>query len=148
VRYTQGQVRQLLGLSVEGLRAWREAVPALGRHKGHAPTYTPGELVAFAALVVLTRDFGLRISALSERANNLVELCQGLSWVALEPLAIEIGAGEVRLRRHDARDAVPPEPAIFTALCAPLIAGLRDGLHEPDLQAPLQLQPVTVGRSR
>lgn len=135
MRYTQGQIRELLSIPVETFRAWRSALPTLGRHRGHGPTFTPGDLVAVAIVSELVQVFGLRIGAVASRLNPPLAACHGLSWPALEECWLVLEAEGGRLveadgvaLRHDGKPS-------FIIGCAAIIERLRDRLAEAELEA-------------
>lgn len=97
VRYTQGQVRDLLQVPVETLRRWRGGVPALAAHRGHGPTFSSGDLVALAIISDLVNIYGLRVNSLSARLDQLFELCHGCSWLTLETCVLILMPDQVRL---------------------------------------------------
>ncbi len=72
MRYTQSQIRELLSISVDAFRTWRDAIPALAQHKGHAPSFTPGDVVAMAIVAELVRDFGMRVGSVGDRFDQLL----------------------------------------------------------------------------
>lgn len=146
MRYTQGQIRDLLDLSVETLRAWRGVIPFLGERKGHAPTFTAGDLVAFAALAELVGTFGVRIGSIAEQAQTLFEICHAQSWLALDECVIVLDEQSARLvRADDQRFAVAK--ATWSVPCSTLIARLRDTLSSTgdSLQGYLQFPPIAIG---
>lgn len=151
MRYTQGQIRELLGIPVETFRTWRDAVPALAQHRGHGPTFTPGEVVALAVVAELVRDYGIRVGAMSSRLIQLFEHCRGLSWLALESCCVLIESESVNVVKLDDFGGSAPRRAMFVFPCAPIVARLRATLSAADpvsTQGHLQFPPtvVTAGR--
>jgi hypothetical protein len=72
MRYTQGQVRDLRDIPVETFRTWREMLPALGRHRGHGPTLTPGDIVSLAVIAEIVRDYGIKIGTVATRLSEIL----------------------------------------------------------------------------
>jgi hypothetical protein len=128
MRYTQGQIRGLLDISVETFRAWREAVPALGRHKGHAPTFAPGDVVALAVVADLVRDFGTKVGTLTDRLEELFATCHGMSWLSLEPCVVLIDRTGVRLVSADDPRRLACDRNVLVMPCAPIVERLRRNL--------------------
>jgi hypothetical protein len=148
MRYTQSQIRELLSISVDALRTWRDAIPALAAHKGHAPSFTPGDVVAMAIVADLVRDFGVRVGTLGGRFDQLFGECRGKSWLALETCVALIEADTIRL--VDAGS--PPRPSPYAATlcvpCAPIVSRLRAALTATEVetvQGYLQFPPTAIG---
>ena len=112
MRYTQSQIRELLSISVDALRTWRAAIPALAAHKGHAPSFTPGDVVAIAIVAELVKDFGVRVGTVGGRFDQLFRECRGKSWLSLESCIALIEADSIRL--VDAGKPVRPSRAKST----------------------------------
>jgi hypothetical protein len=147
MRYTQSQIRELLSISVDAFRTWREAIPALAVRKGHAPSFTPGDVVAMAIVAELVRDFGVRVGTVGGRFDQLFRECRGKSWLALETCVVLIEADTIRLV-----DAGAPSPspgaATLCVPCAPIVSRLQSALTatEADLaQGYLQFPPTAIG---
>lgn len=146
--YTQSQIRQLLSISVDALRTWRDAIPALAAHKGHAPSFTPGDVVAMAIVAELVRDFGVRVGTVGSRFDELVRECRGKSWLSLETCVAAIEADSIRL--IDASTSTRPslDASTLSVPCGPIVSRLRSALTatEADLaQGYLQFPPTAIG---
>ena len=141
MRYTQGQIRGLLDIPIETFRAWRDAVPALAQHKGHGPTFTPGDVVALAILTDLVRNFGTRVGTLTDRLDVLFATCHGMSWLSLEPCVVLIDQATVRLVTADDPRRLACDHNVLVMPCSPIVERLRRQLiaTEPeDAQGHLQ----------
>lgn len=149
MRYTQGQIRDLIGLSVETLRAWRGVIPFLAERRGHSPIFTAGDMVAFAALADLVGTFGVRIGSIAPQAQMLFELCHTQSWMMLEECIIIVDAQSAQLASPARRRSDAPETA-WTAPCSLFVAKLRQKLADADQaeQGTLQFPPVAIGDRR
>ncbi len=150
MRYTQGQVRDLLDLSVDGFRTWRDIIPALAVHKGHGPTFAPGDVVVLAIIAELVKNYGVRVGAMADRFDELFAQCRGQSWVTLEACTVTISQSGVRVV-----DAAKPgfaSAGVTTAVvipCAPIVARLRTELIAAEAeqhQGFLQFPPTAVAR--
>ena len=153
MRYTQSQIRDLLSISVDAFRVWRDAVPALTKHKGHAPTFTPGDVVALAILAGLVTDFGLRVGVVGERLNRLFETCHGRSWLSLQSCIVIIEVDAVRLVDAAGIKAETPTASSICVPCAPIVARLQALLVATEVeqsQGHLQFPPTAIatGASR
>lgn len=147
MRYTQSQIRELLSISIDALRVWRDAVPSLANHKGHAPTFTPGDVVAVAILAELVRNFGVRVTVVSDRVDQLFTACHGKSWLSLESCVVLFEADAIRLvEADDPRHLLPAKPVIYFP-CAPIVARLQAALVATEAhlnQGHLQFPPTNV----
>jgi hypothetical protein len=148
MRYTQSQIRELLSISVDALRTWRVAIPALAAHKGHAPSFTPGDVVAMAIVADLVRDFGVRVGTVGGRFDQLFRECRGKSWLALETCVALIEADTIRLVDAGAPPRPSPEVATLCVPCAPIVSRLRSALTATEVetvQGYLQFPPTAIG---
>ncbi|MBM7321943.1 hypothetical protein JS562_02040 [Agrobacterium sp. S2] len=148
MRYTQSQIRDLLSISVDAFRTWRDAIPALAVHKGHTPSFTPGDVVAVAIVAELVRDFGVRVGTIGGRFDQLFRECRGKSWLSLEACVALIEADSIRL--VDAATFTRPSPDASTLCvpCRPIVSRLQSALTdtEADLaQGYLQFPPTAIG---
>jgi len=128
MRYTQSQIRELLSISVDAFRTWRDAIPALALHKGHAPNFTPGDIVAMAIIAELVRDFGMRVGTVGDRFDQLFKECRGRSWLSLENCVALIDAENCRLVDVNLVRQHAPDASSFYIPCAPIITRLRSVL--------------------
>lgn len=151
MRYTQSQIRELLSISVDALRTWRDAIPALASHKGHAPSFTPGDVVAMAIVAELVRDFGVRVGAVGGRFDQLFKECRGKSWLALETCVAMIEADSIRLVDIGATPRPSPNASTLCVPCAPIVSRLRAALTATEaemVQGYLQFPPTAIGPQR
>lgn len=148
MRFTQSQIRELLSISVDALRTWRDAIPALAAHKGHAPSFTPGDVVAMAIVAELVRNFGVRVSSVGSRFDQLFRECHGKSWLSLETCVVLIEADRIRLVSASAPARPSPDASTLCVPCGPIVSRLQSALTatEADLaQGHLQLPPTAIG---
>lgn len=149
MRYTQGQVRDLLDLSVDGFRTWRELIPALAVHKGHGPTFTPGDVVVLAMIGELVKDYGVRVGLMADRFDRLFIECRGQSWVSLENRAVIFSRDALRMADASAIRAPGVDGATAIVIpCAPIVARLRIVLVASEVEEPqgyLKFPPSAVG---
>lgn len=152
MRYTQGQVRDLLQVPVETLRRWRSGVPALARHRGHGPTFSPGDVVALAIVSDLANLYGLRVNSLSDRLDQLFELCHGCSWLTLETCVILMMPDHIRLTPIAAQRLDEADGTILMIPVRPIVERLRAKLIASEVEEPqprLSFPPtVLAGSSR
>ena len=148
MRYTQSQIRELLSISVDALRTWRDAIPALAAHKGHAPSFTPGDVVAMAIVAELVRDFGARVGTVGGRFDQMFRACRGKSWLALETCVAMIEADSIRLVDDGAPPRPSPDASTLCVPCAPIVSRLRSALTATEAemaQGYLQFPPTAIG---
>lgn len=148
MRYTQSQVRDLVDLSVDAFRTWRELIPALAAHKGHGPTFTPGDVVVLSIIAELVRDYGVRVGLLARRLDQLFDSCRGQSWVALEHCVVLVSHDAVRLVDASSQRIAGDDTTRFVVPCAPIVARLRAKLVASEIEQPqgyLQFPPTAVG---
>lgn len=147
MRYTQSQIRELLSISVDAFRTWRDAIPALAVHKGHAPSFTPGEVVAMAIVAELIRDFGVRVGTVGDRFDQLFRECRGKSWLSLENCIALIEVDGIRLVNTEVTDRPTPDTSTLCVPCSPIVSRLRAALTASDIdqiQGHLQFPPTAV----
>jgi hypothetical protein len=147
MRYTQSQIRDLLGVSVDAFRVWRDAVPALSAHRGHGPTFTPGEVVAMAVLAELVRDFGLRVGLMGDRLDALFNACRGQSWLSLSGCIIVLSADQARLVDVAAPRGSIQVGAHIVIACAPIVDRLQSALTATaadEVQGRLHFPPTAL----
>lgn len=147
MRYTQSQIRELLSISVDAFRTWRGAIPALALHKGHAPSFTPGDVVAMAIVAELVRDFGVRVGTVGDRFDRLFKECRGKSWHSLENCVAMIEADDFCLVDASLAYRRSSDVSTLCVPCAPIIARLRAALTATDVeqtQGHLQFPPTSV----
>jgi hypothetical protein len=147
MRYTQSQIRNLLSISLDAFRAWRKVIPALSLHKGHAPSFTPGDVVALAIIAELVGDFGLRVGVAADRLEKLFGECRGKSWVSLENSIILIGTDDIFLIEGDVLSRKMIGSTMICMPCAPIIMRLRSALAATELedaQGHLQFTPTLL----
>lgn len=148
MRYTQSQIRDLLSISVDAFRTWRDAIPALAHHRGHAPSFTPGDVVAIAIVAELVRDFGVRVGTVGDRFDELFRECRGKSWLSLETCVALIEAHSIRLVDAGTSTSPSPDASTLCVPCGPIVSRLQSALtaSEADLaQGYLQFPPTTIG---
>ena len=84
MRFTQAQLREAVGISVETYRHWRTALPALWSQKGRAALFSFGDLVGLAVIRRIVEEFGVSVSAIAPASVRLFEECRNEAWLASE----------------------------------------------------------------
>ena len=147
VRYTQSQIRGLISITVDDFKTWRKIIPALAAHKGHSPTFTPGDVVALAIVAEFVRDFGIRVGTVAAQFDRLFTACQGRSWLSLESCIVLIQADGIRLVEADIHHRVPQDRTTIAVPCAPIISRLQSALTTTEVetaQGYLHFPPTTI----
>ena len=147
MRYTQSQIRELLSISVDAFRTWRNVIPSLAAHKGHAPSFTPGDVVSMAIVAELVKDFGLRVGTMGDCFDQLFRECRGRSWLSLENCVALIESDNFRLVDANVVQRRLLEASTLCVPCAPIIARLRLALTATEIdevQGHLQFPPTSV----
>ena len=80
MQFSQAQVRNTLGISVETFRHWKRILPPFAERK----KYTLGDLLAAGILRRLTEQGGVRAGYLPEISKAIVEVCNVSEWASLE----------------------------------------------------------------
>lgn len=110
VRFTQGQLLRLTGISRDALRHWRTVFPSLGSRHGKREQYTGGDALALGVIQRLVREAHLQVAALSPIADALFAACQGPRWSQLrgQILCVDIVAGSVNVVQSLPRQLAEP----------------------------------------
>ncbi|MEW5997868.1 MAG: hypothetical protein A4S12_09985 [Proteobacteria bacterium SG_bin5] len=132
MRYTQSQVRGLISISVDDFKTWRKLISALAAHKGHGPTFTPGDVVALAIVAELVRDFGIRVGTIAAQLDRLFADCHGRSWVSLESCVVLLKVDEVQLTDEAAAQGRLSEQTTIAVPCGRIIARLQSALTDSE----------------
>jgi hypothetical protein len=122
--FTPGQLRNSVGLSKEAFRHWKRVVPGFANGRGHAPRFSPGDVLASAMLRRLTDVVGVRIGHLSDIAPTVFQVCNDLGWDLLQQkyLVIDLEKGTC-VAANDR--LVPAGDLVVVCALAPLIEALR-----------------------
>lgn len=145
IRYTPGQLCDVMGLSKDTWRYWRQEIAWLSKPRGRPRAcYGPGELLAVAVLKQL-HGLGVPISRLIEIAESLHEHCRSSGWPQLERTSaiVELGVGKVGYLTNI--QPLPEGPLLVLPL-GPIIASLREHLFEEELspQRALPFPPLAL----
>lgn len=145
IRYTPGQLRDVLGLPKETLRYWKKELGELIPSKGQRATFSPADIVAVSIIKEVT-DLGLPISRIVDLAPEIFRSCRNTRWPQLERtvvvLDLRAGAASFEMDPHLSF----AHPTLQIPL-QPLMETLR-GLLLPgtDHQRALAFPPATIPR--
>jgi hypothetical protein len=150
VQLTPGQLRSVIGLSVEAYRHWKRVLPPFVARKGYAPSFSLGDVLAASILRRLTERGGIRIGHLKKISSDLIRLCNTASWPALKGqlLVIDLHKGTCQIAKDQL--GVTREDVIVLCPLDPVMAELRDALQhrQPSLgQGHLLFPLAEIGRA-
>lgn len=146
VRYTPGQLCEVVSISPETYRHWKAALAPLYRTTRRGPCFTAGDLLAVALVRTMTSAFSIRVGAISSVAEQLFRICNNTSWPVLERGKLIVDLADQRLElRSEIEDVDFSTPTLVFPLSAP-VGHLRDALlteGRPNQQM-LNFQPVPL----
>lgn len=143
--YTPGQLRDTVGLSKEAFRHWKRIVPAFANGRGHAPSFSPGDVLASAVLRRLTDTGGVRIGHLAGIAPAIFQVCNASTWEALAEKCLVIDLqGRSCVVASDSALSVVGELIVVCAL-APVIKALQFELLNSTAQRHLSANTAHSG---
>lgn len=151
MKFTPGQVQDMLGLSPATFRHWKKGLPPLRGRNGYTPCFSPGDLLAIALIKTLAEEVGVNVSRLSGLA---IDLFRHLSqpWAALERSILVIEPTRHRVSTTPEAQTIGVFDTLTIAIpLRPIIASLRERLllEKPeDQQETLKFPPSAVGGAR
>ena len=128
MRYTPGQLREAVGLSKEALRHWRRVLPGFPQGQSHAPSFSPGDVLAFAVLRRLTASCGVRVGQLRAVSRSVFVVCNETPWEVLAKRMIVVDLDRQECATVPRTGPVDADGAVVVCPMAPVIAGLREAL--------------------
>ncbi len=148
MKYTPAQVLQIVGVSTQTLRYWKAHLSPLSAKRGHAPSYTKGDLLALIVVQQLVYDFKMDVSAVSTHADKLFRLCQACVWPQQSAAFLVFNASGISILDHapSAFDVAVPS-VVFPVQAT--IHSLNERLNEQEQEAQLDLNlpPVAVRKA-
>jgi hypothetical protein len=151
VHFSQGQLRDTLGISVETFRHWKRVLPPFAERKRYTPRYSIGDLLTAAILHRLTDQCGVRVGVLPEISKAILQICNDVPWAALEGKALVVNIQQRVCQIVDASQDFAGTDVVIVLPLSPAIAGLRDVLtHKQSTvaQQQLGLRPTAVREPR
>lgn len=151
VHYTQAQMRETVGLSLETYRHWRRVLPPLATKRGRAACFTVGDLLAASTLNRLTETAGVRVGHLSDVSTAIFNICNTSPWAALVSKVLIFDLEQRTCTVERALKSHQDANLILSCRLDPILAQLRNGLlrEQPEQnQAELLLPPVRVAAAR
>lgn len=151
MQYSQQQLRETVGLSLDTYRHWKSVLPPLATKRGRAACFSVGDLLAASVLHRLTEAAGVRIGHLSDVSVAIFAICNTSSWAALVETTLAV---DLEQRTCSVERVAKPHPSanlILFCRLDPVLAQLRDALlrgKADPTQAELRLPPVRVSAAR
>jgi hypothetical protein len=99
LKLTPQQVAQVVRLSDQTLRHWRQVLPPLAGLNGYTPCFSPGDALALLVVRHLVKVMGISVGTLAAASSELFDLCRNASWPRLADrrLLIQVECGTVRI---------------------------------------------------
>ena len=144
MHYTPGQLRDTVGISKETFRHWKRVLPALSSGRRHAPSFSPGDVLATAVLHRLTETCGVRIGHLADVATGIFDICNQTSWdvLANRILVLDLSKHECLIVAKS--NDIPINNAVVLCPLGSLITALQDYLlRSPRSSNHKSLTPAT-----
>lgn len=134
MKLTQGQVRNLTGLSEPTLRTWYKHVPRLRQLKGKGLNFTLGDVIALLVIQCATKRLGCPISLLAPKAAQLFEVCSRVTARSPRSMCVVFGQDTVSLLPDLAHlEAGPPDAPFIVVPLAPALSALDGWLNDGQL---------------
>ena len=147
VRFSQAQVRDVIGLEPETIRHWRKALQVLASRPRKA-AYEHPDLLAIAILKRLVRNLGLPISQIAGMDEELFSLCRATPWPQLSRCRLRVEVGEMIKLEPLGAPADLGTAAIVLLPLGPIIAELSSRLLGPARPQEELRFPLTAQASR
>jgi hypothetical protein len=147
IQYTVEQARSFAGVSPEAWRHWRKVVPRLSAKSGKKARFSAGELIALAVVSAAVCTLNVGIAALSDRWDELFDLCAQQRPNSLRSTFVIVTTERVefvdadQLRRERPAIIVPCEPIVERLWTAAFSGAVEQ------VQPPLPFAPQAVGRA-
>lgn len=151
MQYTQAQVRETVGLSLETYRHWKRVLPPVSVKGGRAACFSIGDLMAASIMHRLTETAGVRVGHLSDVSASIFEICNTLSWAALEGTTLLVDLERRTCSVERTPKAHQDANLVLSCRLDPILVQLRDALLRgkfDQTQAELRLPPVRVPTAR
>jgi len=128
LKFTPGQLRDTLGLSVETFRHWKRVLPPFMDRNGHGPCFTTGDLLTGAILWKLTDSYGIRVGHLAGISSRLSELCESAAWAALDDRLLIIDIARCECQFAKAQADLRPSDLVILCPLGSILRDLREAL--------------------
>lgn len=147
MKFTPSQTQALAGLTAETLRYWKKHLHPIAAKRGHAPSYSRGEVLALIVIRRLVRDFKMDVSVLGQHAEKLFEVCAGTQWPRLSARWLIVTASHEVITCGGVSELLLSEPAVvFPVQTA--VRELDEKLTAQDVETQLELSLPLVAVSK
>jgi hypothetical protein len=133
VQFSQGQLRETLGISVETFRHWKRVLPPFAERERYTPRYSIGDLLAAGILHRLTDQCGVRVGSLTEISTSMLDICNSNSWTVLKGKTLVVDVRKRACRIQDSAHEVLSEGVVIVCPLRPIIAAVRYALSRQQL---------------
>lgn len=151
MQFSQGQLRQTLGISVETFRHWKRVLPPFADRKKYTPRFSVGDLLAAGIIQRLTDECGIQPRYLPEISTAIAEICNANGWATFEGKALIVDIPERACRLVEDRADHAAHNIVVVCPLNPVMAAVRAGLAriEPaGAQHEFLFPPTAVGDPR
>lgn len=136
--FSQAQVLELTGVSLERFRHWRKEMPELAKHKGRTPSFTFEELVALTLMNRLTDELGVSASRLSPHSTSIFALLAEDQSIGEVGTVLCVSSDGVAI----ARLPISPDDAVLAIIRTDIVASdlysrVVPPIASPQLDLPL-----------
>ncbi|MXW19735.1 MAG: hypothetical protein F4Z95_02920 [Gammaproteobacteria bacterium] len=90
--------------------------------------YSAGDVLAVAVIRTITKDFSIRVGALTTVADDLIKTCNDHSWLVLERSQLVIFLSEETIEVHPEEARIQFRASALVVLLRPLAARIREVL--------------------
>ena len=151
MKFTPGQIRDIVGISAETFRHWKRVLLPLEGRNGYQPCFTHGDILAMGIVKSVVEGAAVRVGALTDIADDLFALCNEISWTALERSVFTIDLTQRSVVRDAENLILRPTNAVIVIPCRPIVEQLRERLlaaASGDVQGQLNFPPTPVTATR
>lgn len=128
MQFSQHQLRDTLGISVETFRHWKRVLPPFAQRARYTSRFSTGDLLAAGILCRLTNRCGIRVGLLSEISESMVEICNASSLAALEGKALVVDVEQRTCRIVGGTEHPNRQNVSIICPLSPVIAGVRNAM--------------------
>lgn len=151
MQYTQSQVRETVGLSLDTYRHWKRVLPPLETKGGRAACFSIGDLMAVSIVHRLTETAGVRVGHLSDLAVAIFEICNTSPWAVLVGTTLSVDLEQRTCSIGRTPQSHQDANLVLSCRLDPILTQLRDALirgQADQSQAELLLPPVRMATAR
>ena len=135
--FTQEQVRMLANVSVGDMRQWRSLTGYLCEKSGKAARFTFNDVVAVAAIAVLSRSCGLRVRTFGAGIDSLFRRLADIHPTNLQGVLAVIHPHETRLLRFEQMKESDLDDCCCVVRLDPVLESIKQRMS-PFVSAPVQ----------